>query len=204
MQYQNYFFDFDGTLYNTYPGMVKAFVQAFENQGITLDVAEVYQVMREDSVREAYRRYTTPNLDAAKLHADYRDFEKEFRALAKPFSGARELLGKIKAAGGQSFLLTHRDRSSLALLERDDLLKYFTDYSTSDDGFKRKPDPEALNHLVTKHHLDPQVSVMVGDRLLDIQAGHNAKMAGILFDPDKMIAEDTKAQQVVVSLVEIK
>ena len=57
--YQNYFFDFDGTLYDTYPGMVKAFVEAFALQGVELSTSEVYQVMREASVREAYRRYTT-------------------------------------------------------------------------------------------------------------------------------------------------
>ena len=50
--YQNYFFDFDGTLYDTYPGMVKAFVEAFALQGVELSPNEVYQVMREASVRE--------------------------------------------------------------------------------------------------------------------------------------------------------
>ena len=30
---------------------------------------------------------------------------------------------------------------------------------------------------------------MVGDRTLDIEAGHNAGMAGILFDPDDLIED---------------
>ncbi len=198
--YQNYFFDFDGTLYDTYPGMVKAFVEAFALQGIELSASEVYQVMREDSVREAYRRYTTSQLDEAKLHADYRHLEEKYQVQAKPFSGARELLERIIANGGQNFLLTHRDKSSLTLLERDGFLQYFTDHSTADDGFKRKPDPEALNFLVAKYGLDPSVSVMVGDRTLDIIAGHNAKMAGILFDPDKLIKADVHVEQIVQNL----
>lgn len=198
--YQNYFFDFDGTLYDTYPGMVKAFVEAFALQGIKLSASEVYQVMRENSVREAYRRYTTSQLNEAKLHADYRNLEERYQVYAKPFSGARELLERIIAKGGQNFLLTHRDKSSLTLLERDGFLQYFTDHSTADDGFKRKPDPEALNFLVAKHGLDPSASVMVGDRTLDIVAGHNAKMAGILFDPDNLIKADVHAEQIVQKL----
>lgn len=198
--YQNYFFDFDGTLYDTYPGMVKAFVEAFALQGIKLSASEVYQVMRENSVREAYRQYTTSQLNEAKLHADYRNLEERYQVYAKPFSGARELLERIIANGGQNFLLTHRDKSSLTLLERDGFLQYFTDHSTADDGFKRKPDPEALNFLVAKHGLDPSASVMVGDRTLDIVAGHNAKMAGILFDPDNLIKTDVHAEQIVQKL----
>ena len=196
--YQNYFFDFDGTLYDTYPGMVKAFVEAFALQGVELSASEVYQVMREE--REAYRRYTISQLDEAKLHADYRRLEEKYQVQAKPFLGARELLERIIANGGQNFLLTHRDKSSLTLLERDGFLQYFTDHSTADDGFKRKPDPEALNFLVAKYGLDPSASVMVGDRTLDIVAGHNAKMAGILFDPDKLIKADVHAEQIVQNL----
>lgn len=203
MKYQNYFFDFDGTLYDTYPGMVKAFCEAFSKQGKKLDPKEVYQVMRSRSVREAYRRYTTPELDEAKLHADYKNFEARYQKEAHPFSGAQKLLEKIKASGGQSFLLTHRDKSSLALLKRDGLVGFFCDFSTADDGFKRKPDPEALNYLVSKYGLMTSESVMVGDRSLDIEAGHNALMAGILFDPDKKIPTTLEVEQRVQNLIEI-
>ena len=35
--YQEFFWDFDGTLYNTYPGMVEAFMDVFEQKGVKLD-----------------------------------------------------------------------------------------------------------------------------------------------------------------------
>ena len=37
MEYKNYFWDFDGTLYNSYPGMVRAFVETLKTQEIELD-----------------------------------------------------------------------------------------------------------------------------------------------------------------------
>lgn len=48
------FFDFDGTLYDTYGGMVSAFVLAFENQGVKLDRSETYRLMRVESVRYCF------------------------------------------------------------------------------------------------------------------------------------------------------
>ena len=176
--YQNYFFDFDGTLYDTYPGMVKAFVEAFALQGVELSPNEVYQVMREASVREAYRRYTTSQLDATKLHADYRNLEEKYQVQAKPFSGARELLERVIANGGQNFLLTHRDKSSLGLLERDGFLQYFTDHSTADDGFKRKPDPEALNFLRSKSTQNHPTSTWTAEKISPESTKNTAPGAG--------------------------
>ncbi|MBO4836470.1 MAG: HAD hydrolase-like protein, partial [Clostridia bacterium] len=42
----------------------------------------------------------------------------------------------------------------------------------------------ALLYLVRKHDLDPKRCIMVGDRVLDVEAGLNAGMCGALFDPD--------------------
>lgn len=44
---------------------------------------------------------------------------------------------------------------------------------------------------------------MVGDRELDIAAGHNAGMSGILFDPDKLLHQDYNADRLVYSLSDI-
>jgi phosphoglycolate phosphatase-like HAD superfamily hydrolase len=41
-----------------------------------------------------------------------------------------------------------------------------------------------LNYLLDKHQVDRHRAVMVGDRNLDIEAGHNAGIAGYLFDID--------------------
>ena len=45
-----------------------------------------------------------------------------------------------------------------------------------DQGFARKPAPDAINHLIDRYHLDPEKTMMVGDRKLDIEAGINAKI----------------------------
>lgn len=58
-------------------------------------------------------------------------------------------------------------------------------------------------YLVNKYNLKVEKSVMVGDRELDIAAGHNAGMSGILFDPDKLLHQDYNADRLVYSLSDI-
>ena len=74
MEYKNYFWDFDGTLYNSYPGMVRAFVETLKTQEIELDSTEVYKIMREASVRKAFKLYGK-NIDIPKLRQMYHSFE---------------------------------------------------------------------------------------------------------------------------------
>jgi len=58
--------------------------------------------------------------------------------------------------------------------------KYISDVIISDDGFKRKPDPEAFNYLIKKHGLNKKETLSIGDRLFDVQAGKNAGILGCL------------------------
>ena len=51
------------------------------------------------------------------------------------------------------------------------LSKTLTGIVTASDRFPRKPDPTAINALVEHYGLDPQVTVMIGDRAIDVEAG---------------------------------
>ena len=55
---------------------------------------------------------------------------------------------------------------------------------TGADGYPLKPAPDALLAMMTRYGLQAADCVMVGDRDIDLDAGKNAGMAGILFDPD--------------------
>ncbi|WP_263849364.1 HAD hydrolase-like protein [Lacticaseibacillus saniviri] len=70
--------------------------------------------------------------------------------------------------------MTHRDKSAWTLLDRDGFADWFLGGVTTELHLKRKPDPEAINYLLMRYQLNPEVTVMVGDRRLDIVAGQNA------------------------------
>lgn len=203
--YQEFFWDFDGTLFDTYLGMVAAFVKTFKENGITLDEKEVYRRMRQTSLGKTFKFYADQNNlnDLDKLRSEYNEFELDLEKQMHPFEGVIEILDKIVKDGGHNYLMTHRNQSSIKMLEKFDLNQYFRDYVTAEKKFPRKPNPESLNSLVNKYSLDPTKCVMVGDRVLDIEAAHNAKMAGILFDPDDLIIEKVSPEYRIHKFVEI-
>ncbi|OPZ70716.1 MAG: Primosomal protein N' [Firmicutes bacterium ADurb.Bin456] len=64
------------------------------------------------------------------------------------------------------------------------MIDLFRDFITYEAGFPDKPAPDALNWIIDLHRLDRRECVMIGDRIIDAQAGRNAGIAGALFDPD--------------------
>lgn len=188
MIYEDYFWDFDGTLFDTYPTMVEAFVKVFEDNQIKVDKKEVYEIMRRYSVGEAINWYSKDTkLDKKVLRRHFDEEDVQLLDRVSSFENVEILLEKIVKNGGRNFLLTHRDESSMKVLKRDKIDKYFTDYVTAKNKFPRKPNPESLNYLIEKNQVNRKKAVMIGDRNLDIQAGHNAQIAGILFDPDNIV-----------------
>ena len=70
-------------------------------------------------------------------------------------------------------------------------------------NFPRKPAPDALLYLMEKNHMNPAETLMVGDRDIDIDAGHNAGTAGCLYDYEDFYT-DAKADHFVKKLSEMK
>ena len=68
------------------------------------------------------------------------------------------------------------------LLDKAGLLLCFSGFVTEEDKLPRKPAPDMLLHLMTKHGLRPAECVMIGDRPLDTEAGMNAGVLSVLLD----------------------
>lgn len=189
--YQTYFWDFDGTLFDSYAVMAPALVYGFKCQQVEVSKDLAYQLMRQKSRGEAFESLGKqwPQVDLKQAYADYKSYERAHLQSLQPFNGAKEVLAAIVAAGGQNFLLTHRNDEAWQLLAKANLKQYFTGGVSGADNFARKPNPASLNYLCEKYQVNPARAAMVGDRTLDIEAGHNAGMAGILFDPDDLIKD---------------
>lgn len=191
MKYKSFFWDFDGTLFDTYPIMVKAFMQALTDQHVSeieLDEVAIYEVMRRHSLGAALKQFSAEfGIDLDQLEDDYRKIEAPLIVDAKPFDGIKPLLEELQARNGQHFLLTHRNQSANQLLEAANIKKLFTDEVTSEQPFPRKPDPASLNYLIEQNQVERPTAIMIGDRNLDVDAGHNAGIAGALFDPGRLI-----------------
>ena len=185
MFFQHWFWDFDGTLYDTYPLVVEDFAKALQDAGLFADESRLLAQVKI-TLYGAARTYAKGDevlaeslLDRYQHYAGMRTNEE-----LRPYPLAGEMLRAVTQRGGRNYLYTHRDLSAVEALKHDHLWTAFSGQVTKEDGFPHKPRPDALLHLLDTHGLDPAECCMVGDRDIDLDAAKNAGITPVLFDPD--------------------
>ena len=197
---KNYIWDFDGTLFDTYPAMVDGAWQALKDFGISMDKNEIYFKMKKYSTSYLINE---SNLNAKEFNELFHRYEKESTEVSRPFPETKQVLEMLKDNGGRHFILTHRlTESTWGLLKEHRLAHLIEEVVGIDQDFPRKPNPASLNYLIDTFHLERTDTMMIGDRRLDIEAGKNAGVATCLYDIDHFLGE-IPADYVVGNLNEI-
>ena len=171
---RHFIWDFDGTLFDTYPVMAETLREAFAEEGYHEPVGEIIRLMRI-TMTHAYKvygdRYGLPDVFFKRYN------ERRFKAekkLCRPYAGADALCRLVCARGCANYLYTHRGLTAVELMELYGHNKLFTESVTSENGFSPKPSPDAVLYLMDKYGMVPDETVMIGDRDIDILSGKNA------------------------------
>lgn len=182
--YKHIIWDFDGTLFDTYPMMANAFKTALEDEGIKENSEKIMSLLKisESYAIEYYRnKYGIGN----ELKAGYDKHKKEADIrYVRPFANVENICKAIYLSEKNNYLYTHRGESAITFLKSYQLYGYFSDFITKENNFKRKPEPEALLYLLNKHDIDVNEAIMIGDRDIDMLAAKNAGMKACFFDID--------------------
>ena len=195
-------YDFDGTLSDTYPIFTEAFVKLAAKYDIPCDRETVYGLFKK-SVGVALNHYRFP--------IPREQLGKEFWAIYYPlalekqelFPDAEEILRFGQANGKKNYVYTHSGLWVYDLMERMGISDCFDFVIDSTHGFPAKPAPDALNFLVEKCGIDKSRALMIGDRRLDIDAGHAAGMDSCMIDPENYYP-DVKSEYRICTLSELK
>lgn len=182
--FQHFFWDFDGTLMDTYPAMSRGFMQALEDLGHPIPLAEALKAVKVSLAFASGHYGAQWGLDPQAIMARYRHFEGRLTPDALPYPRMAQTLREAREAGIGQHLYTHRSRNALVYLQRHLDLSLLGERVTREDGYPHKPAPDALKAMAERLHCDPARCLMVGDRDIDVQAGLNAGMQGCLFDPE--------------------
>ncbi|KSU58337.1 phosphoglycolate phosphatase [[Bacillus] enclensis] len=171
----NILWDFDGTLFDTYPAYTRTLSQVL---GEGADNQEIYDKLKV-SYSHAIEFY---NISPEQVEENER-LKKELSPLdMRPFDGVEEVL----KFAGRNVIMTHKDRDGvLAILDHYGWTHYFADIVTIDDGFPRKPHPAAYQHLHTKNKID----LAIGDRDLDLLPAKELGIAACMFQGESDIAD---------------
>lgn len=201
MRYESIIWDFDGTLFDTYPGMCRNLRQAMNSLGIQVSEEELMPRFLV-SLRVAIEYCAEQGgIEPDTAFETYRTWVREHPLPeAKPYPDAGAILAAFQASGGRNFVFTHRGESVHTYLAQQGWTSYFTEVVPFGPKFERKPSPSGNLYLIKSHELDLKKTLAVGDRELDILA---AKAAGIDACLVSRTGKETEADYQVCNLEEL-
>ncbi|MCQ2196703.1 MAG: HAD family hydrolase [Bacteroidaceae bacterium] len=170
-------FDFDGTLVDSAPGIVKTMEQTFIKMGVTVPSENKMRATIGLPLRLALQQLGNLNEEEAdKATETYRElfptFEVEY---IKVFEGVIDTLSLLRDKSIRMAIVTSRDRHSLELVaEKRGLMPFFETCVTGADGFRPKPAPDMVLALLDRMELQPDEALVVGDTTFDIGMGNSA------------------------------
>lgn len=178
--FRHFVWDFDGTLFDTYPFITACFIRALNDCGVRENEAEVRAGLMR-SLAESIAFYEEKHELGEAFSQRFSEYMgAESIRTSPPYPHVVELCRLIAGSGRRNYLYTHRGISARAFLADAGIEACFANVITSADGFKRKPDPEAILFLIQKHGMNKEEVLMIGDRAIDIQCGANAGAAACL------------------------
>jgi HAD superfamily hydrolase (TIGR01549 family) len=173
-------FDWDGTLVDTLPAILRANIAVLLDYGVPFDEAR-YRAAYTPDWRLMYRRLGLPEEAIEAAGARWLALYRETGALA-PFEGIDLALRRLVAAGHRLGLVTAGHRAVVeAQLAQFGLADLFAATVCGDDRVAAKPDPEPLLRALAELGLDhePGEAFYVGDAPDDMRMARAVGATGI-------------------------
>ena len=181
----NVIWDVDGTMFDTYPAISRAFKAALREFGQDDSLQRIMALARDSLGHCTTTLVEEHHLDPALFEAAVaRHYERTQPADQPPFPGVKEVCEHIRGTGGQNVIVTHRGPLGAAeLLAASGLSGLFSGCITAADAYPRKPDPAAFNAIIERHGLVRDETMAIGDRDIDVLAGRSAGLFTCFFGP---------------------
>ncbi|HHU02364.1 MAG TPA: HAD-IA family hydrolase [Christensenellaceae bacterium] len=186
MIFSHFIWDFDGTLFNSYPLMAEDLAMALKSLLLPVPSEKAILEKLKATLKSAALVFANGDENLTQeILSKYAYYADKRNAKNIPlYPGAEDCLVKIVSQGGSNYIFTHRDKSAIKALESKNLSPLFAHCITKEHAFPRKPSADALNHIIDKYNIDKKRCCMIGDRPLDMECAKNADIAAIMFDPE--------------------
>ncbi|MGF7059668.1 HAD-IA family hydrolase [Brassicibacter mesophilus] len=200
--YEHIIWDFDGTLFNTYPVMTKSFIRALKDEGINESTERVMSLMKVSAthlIEYCQNKYEISEEFITRYNSYRKEDEKNH---IKPFLDIEDICKRISLEKRNNYLFTHRGKSAIDFLKKFEIYGYFSDLITKENNFKRKPDPEAILYLIDKYHIRKHEALMIGDRDIDLLSAKNAGIDACFFSNQK-VSDSKIADYTITNFIEL-
>ncbi len=205
---KNVLFDLDGTLTDPAEGITKSVAFALDRFGIYVSDLSVLNVFIGPPLTDSFKKYFDFTDEQAKFALDtYREYFSVYGLYENEvYKGIPEMLSRLQKKGIRVCLATSKpEKYSVKILEHFDLKKYF--YFVAGNTME---ETRSRKDLLIKHIFDsnpdfkPEETVMVGDRIYDIEGAHTfgIKAIGVSYGYAPEGELETSGADIVVENVE--
>ncbi|HZS07212.1 MAG TPA: HAD-IA family hydrolase [Blastocatellia bacterium] len=191
-KYRTVLFDFDGTLVNTTPLILRCFRATWQKMfgfeladaayiqtfGIPLDTAMAL-MLRQMADEKQITALADHDSVAEEMVTTYRAFNHEWHdQMIQPFAGVDETLRELKRRGCRLGVVTSKKRVGAERGMRIfRMIDYFEVSVCAEDTQNNKPHPEPLLCAMKSLSAGPHETIYLGDSTHDIVAGRAANVA---------------------------
>lgn len=197
---ENYIWDLDGTLLDSYPLLTDCLVDATRQAGVPAQRERVMTEIKQYMVAHFLQSWSEETGVAREtLYQLYRQRTEETLEQIVPVAGALDALSRLKRDGARHFVYTHRSNAIVPLLRKLGMAEHFEEIVTSDYGLPLKPAPDGVTYLVEKYDLDPDHTYYVGDRTLDAGCAVNAGVRSIQYLAPDTCVQPTGQEDLIIS-----
>jgi 2-phosphoglycolate phosphatase len=176
--YQAVIFDLDGTLIDSYPGILDSLNYALTSLGRSpVDLVAVKKM-----VGKGLDHLISHAIGVEKLEEGKRLFRDRYDQahLSGTFllPDAVQTLSALQSKGIRMSVASNKPSDyTRKILEHLNLQKFFTASFGPEQVKKTKPDPAMLQELMKRMNVEPAEVLYVGDMIMDIQTARNAGVA---------------------------
>lgn len=176
----NFIWDLDGTLLNSYEVILTALEETFSNFNLKFDYCETKEYILKNSVVGLLKEVADKNsIPYNQIKPFFSKKNREKKNEIFLMNGAKEILLWTKEKNIQNYVYTHKSNTAKGILENLAIDSYFIEIVTSDYGFNRKPNPQAIDYLVDKYEMNRKKTYYIGDRTLDKELAINGHINSI-------------------------
>lgn len=170
-------FDFDGTLADSAPAIVRTMCETFQVLGVPLPSESDIRATIGLPLISCLQRLGNLSDEKAREAADtYRRLFPTFvQSHLHIFPQVRETLVALKEKGIRMAIVTSRERTSLErIMEDQGIGSFFETCVTEAEGYRSKPAPDMAQALLDRMGLTPDEALVVGDTTYDIDMGNSS------------------------------
>lgn len=175
LKFKNYLFDLDGTLTDPGVGIRNSIKYALNKFGLPVPEDSLLNEFIGPPLMESFRKYCNVSLEDSRLLLEY--YREYFGVKGylenKLYPDTVAVLEAIKAGGGSVYLATSKpELYAFKIVEHFGIDRYFTFKAGNNMEETRCAKKDVIGYLFKQTGIDPNETVMIGDRDYDVIGAH--------------------------------